>query len=159
MQVPTEQTQKCWECLVIRERATKTTAEATPHAMEEQSYIGPRCITSDPSVSQWGGRKWPPGGLNAPGFLPHINSRGVGSQLAHRLAGSRTLAQKCLPAFVSTSFQVFAAAFMKKAVQDKNLPVFLQRLQPCFLIYSLKCPLNSVVMAAGRQKGEKWAME
>lgn len=114
----------------------ETTAEATPHAMEEQSYVGPHCITSDPSVGQWGGRKWPPGGLNALGFLPHINSCGVGSQLVHRLAGSRTLAQKCLPTLVSTSFQVFTEAFMKKAVQDKNLPVFLQRLQPCFLIYS-----------------------
>lgn len=111
----------------------------------------PHRITSDPSVGQWGRRRWPQGGLNAPGSLPHINSHRAGSQLVHRLAESRTLAQKCLPAFVSTSFRVFAAAFMEKAFQDKNLPVFLQRLQPRFLIYSLKCPLNSVVMAAGKQ--------
>ena len=111
----------------------------------------PHRITSDPSVGQWGRRRWPPGGLNAPGSLPHINSHRAGSQLVHRLAGSRTLAQKCLPAFVSTSFQVFAAAFMGKAFQDKKLACVSTKAPASLSNLLFKCPLNSVVMAAGKQ--------
>ena len=159
MQVPTEQTLKWWKHLVIRERATKTIAEATPHAMEETEPCWASLYHFWPLCGPVRREEVASGGLNAPGSLPHINSHGAGSQLVHRLAGSRTLAQKSLLAFVSTSFQVFSAAFMRKAFQDKNLPVFLQRLQPCFLIYSLKCPLNSMVMAGGKQKKEKWAMK